>query len=236
MNIQHKTVLITGANRGLGAALVNAALKHEAHTVYAAARNPEQISNKDPRVIPVQLDVCDSNSVNAAKRDIQDLDLLINNAGVLEFGDILEVDESSIERCMDVNFRGMLRTSQIFADKLGASQGAMVNILTLLSLASMPAFSAYNASKAAAWSVHLSLRASLAKRNIDVHGVFPGAIDTAMLAGVEIDKSSAEDVANAIFKGIASGAEDIFPDPMSQAVYEAWRSDHKAVEKQFAQM
>ena len=111
-----------------------------------------------------------------------------------------------------------------------------MNVLTLLSLASMPSFAAYNASKAAAWSMTLSLRASLANSNVTVHSVFPGAVDTDMLADVEIPKTNSLQVARAIIEGIQDGKEDIFPDPMSQEVYGMWSKDHKAIEKQFAQM
>lgn len=100
----------------------------------------------------------------------------------------------------------------------------------------MPAFSAYNASKAAAWSMTLSLRASLAKTNVDVHSVFPGAVDTDMIDGIEIPKTSPADVAREIVEGISKHKEDIFPDPMSKEVYKAWNNNHKEVEKQFAQM
>ena len=109
-------------------------------------------------------------------------------------------------------------------------------MLSLVSLVSAPGFAAYNASKAAAWSMTLSLRANLAARGITVHGVFPGAVDTDMLAGVDMPKTSPADVARAVVSGLQENREDIFPDPMSTQVYAAWRQDHKAVEKQFAAM
>jgi len=130
-----------------------------------------------------------------------------------------------------------LNLSRAIAPNIAANGGgAIVNMLTLLSLASMPAITPYNISKAAAWSLTLSLRAELAGKNIAVHSVFPGAIDTDMLKGVEMDKSAPGDVAAAIIAGVIAGQEDIFPDPMSKQVYQAWRQDHKAVEKQFASM
>ncbi len=114
--------------------------------------------------------------------------------------------------------------------------GAVANILTLVALASMPGLAVYNASKAAAWSASLSLRASLANKPVTVHNVFPGAVDTDMLAGVEMPKTSPQDVAEAVVAGIVAGHEDIFPDPMAESMYAEWRKDHKAVEKQFAAM
>jgi short-subunit dehydrogenase len=114
--------------------------------------------------------------------------------------------------------------------------GAIVNLLTLVALASMPGLSTYNASKAAAWSMTQSLRASVSDKNIAVYGVFPGAVDTDMLAGVDMAKTSPVEIAKALLQGIESDREDIFPDPMSTQIYAAWQQDHKAVEKQFATM
>jgi short-subunit dehydrogenase len=108
--------------------------------------------------------------------------------------------------------------------------------LTVVSLASMPGLAAYNASRAAAWSMTQSLRADLAKKNIKVHGVFPGPVDTDMAAAITFDKTSPKDVAIAIFDGVENGEEDIFPDAMAKQVYESWKADHKAVERQFASM
>lgn len=109
-------------------------------------------------------------------------------------------------------------------------------MLSVVSLASMPGLAAYNASKAANWSMTQSLRASVAEKGITVHAVFPGPVDTDMAADIEFDKTSPADVAGAVLAGIEAGQEDIFPDPMSTQVYAAWRQDHKAIEKQFATM
>ena len=163
--------------------------------------------------------------------------LLVNNAGVLDFGGILDAPDEAFERNFSVNFHGKLNMARAFAPAIEKNGGgAIVNILTLVALASMPGLSVYNASKAAAWSMTQSLRASLAGKGIEVFGVFPGAVDTDMLAGVDIPKTGPADVARAIVEGIAAGHEDIFPDPMSTQVYAAWKQDHKAVEKQFAAM
>jgi short-subunit dehydrogenase len=114
--------------------------------------------------------------------------------------------------------------------------GAIINVLTVVALASMPGIAAYNASKAAAWSMTQSLRGSLAGKGISVISVFPGPVDTDMSAAIPVEKASAADVAKAIVNGIEAGQEDIFPDPMSASVYETWRNDHKAIERRFAAM
>lgn len=237
MNIEQSTCFVSGANRGIGKALVSSLLTFGAGKVYAAARNTANLREFDDRVVPLQLDLADPESIQQAAGLAQDVNLLINNAGVLTFGDILGVDEAAIERDFEVNFFGSLRMARAFAPQMVLQgSGAVVNLLTLLSLASMPSMAAYNASKAAAWSMSLSLRASLADKGINVHTVFPGAVNTDMLAGIDMDKTSPQIVAEAIVQGVNDGEEDIFPDPMSKQVYAAWSADHKAVEKQFAQM
>lgn len=234
MNLNNARVLVTGANRGLGQALVNELLKMDVQTVYAAAREPASVASADPRVKPVRLDVTNAQSVQSLAEQIGELDLLINNAGVIEFGDVISASEAELDRCLDVNVKGVWRMSSAFVPHLSRSSGAVCNILSLLSLASMPGLAAYNLSKAAAWSATLSLRATLHSRNISVYSVFPGAIDTDMIAGVAIDKADPEQVAREIIAGIVGGEEDIFPADGFKQVYAAWRADHKAVERQFA--
>lgn len=239
MKIENSVALITGANRGIGKALVQAVAEAGAKKVYASARDVAglRFASDKTEIVPVQLDICDRDQLADVVKQANDINLLFNNAGVLDFGDILEVPFDLVNRNFNTNFHGTLNVSRQFAPVIETNGGgAIVNTLTLLSLASMPGFAAYNASKAAAWSMTLSLRASLARKNIQVHGVFPGAVDTDMLKGIEIPKTSPKDVAQAIVQGVLDDQEDIFPDPMSVEVYQAWRKDHKAIEKQFAQM
>jgi NAD(P)-dependent dehydrogenase (short-subunit alcohol dehydrogenase family) len=239
MKIHNAVALVTGSNRGIGKALVAALDEAGAKKIYALARDIDKldVNTHSAELIAIQGDIADVTAVERVAAEAKDVTLLFNNAGVLDFGNILDVPLESVIRNFETNFYGPLAMSRSFAPVIEANGGgAIVNTLTLLSLASMPGFAAYNASKAAAWSMTMSLRASLANRNIDVHGVFPGAVDTDMIADVEIPKTAAMDVAKAIVQGVNEGQEDIFPDPMSTSVYEAWSKDHKAVEKQFAQM
>jgi NAD(P)-dependent dehydrogenase (short-subunit alcohol dehydrogenase family) len=239
MDLNGTTALVTGANRGIGRALVGALLDRRAGRVYAAARNVaslEPLIGRDPkRVIPLALDVSNRGQIAALPDGVLDLRLLINNAGVLDLGSALDVPLEAVDRNLAVNFYGPLLTARALAPVIEKNGGgAIVNLLTIVAMASMPALAGYNASKAAAWSLTQSLRGSLANRGIAVHAVFPGPVDTDMAASIPLKKTSPEDVANAILDGVASGKEDIFPDPMSKSVYEAWRTDHKAVERQFA--
>lgn len=236
MMLKNSVVLVTGANRGIGEKLTSALVSAGASRVYAACRNPNTLSSDGP-IVPIALDVTDNGSVEAVARRASDVTCVINNAGVLDFGDILTTDWSALERNLAVNLYGKLRVARAFVPVLESNKGgAIVNILTLVALASMPGLAVYNASKAAAWSMALSLRATVRNKGIDVHNVFPGAVDTDMLAGVEMDKTSPDDVAQAIVAGVEAGREDIFPDPMSRNIYQAWAADHKAVERQFASM
>lgn len=241
MKVQNATVLVTGANRGIGRAFVEALLQAGVKKVYATAREIDKLQSVvtlDPdRVIPIQLDVTNVTQVNAFAQQATDVTLLINNAGILSFGNILEVPDEAIVKQFETNFYGLLYMSRAFVPTIATNQGgAIVNLLTLVALASMPGLATYNASKAAAWSLTQSLRATVADRNIQVYGVFPGAVDTDMLAGVDMAKTQPAELVKTVLEGIEANQEDIFPDPMSSQLYAAWKQDHKAVEKQFATM
>lgn len=241
MKIQAATVLVTGANRGIGTALVSALLQAGVKKIYATARDVSSLAALTAldvtRVVSLRLDVTNPELVNGLPIQAPDVNLLINNAGIISFGSILDVPVETIANQFETNFYGPLNMARAFAPLIEKNGGgAIVNLLSVVSMVSAPGMSAYNASKAAAWSMTQSLRASLTGNNISVHGVFPGATDTDMLAGVEMVKTSPAHVAAAILAGIEADLEDIFPDPMSTQVYAAWQQDYKAVEKQFAAM
>jgi NAD(P)-dependent dehydrogenase (short-subunit alcohol dehydrogenase family) len=240
MRIDNTIALVTGANRGIGAALVEALLEQGASKVYAAARQDADVAalraKNDRRIVPVQLDVTDDAEIERVAAEATDLRILFNNAGVLDLGSVLDAPSSAFDRNFDVNVFGLLRTTRAFAPALTTHQGAVVNILTLVALASMPRLGVYNASKAAAWSLTQSMRGDFARRQVKVFGVFPGAVDTDMLKDVEMPKTAPADVAAAVMEGIEAGEEDIFPDPMAKALYARWTTDHKAIERQFAAM
>ena len=240
MEIQNTVALVTGANRGIGAALVRALLSQGASKVYAAARHDVDLGalaeKRDTRIVPVRLDVTDDDQVARVANEARDVRILFNNAGVLNFGSVLDAPATAFQQNFGVNFFGLLHTTRAFAPALTTNEGAVVNILTLVALASMPSLGVYNASKAAAWSLTQSLRADFAKRQVKVFSVFPGAVDTDMLKGVEMPKASPADVAAEVLKGIEADEEDIFPDPMSRQLYAHWVTNHKAIERQFAAM
>ncbi len=231
MNIESKVVLITGANRGIGRALVEEALGRGAKRVYAATRQP--FTHSDGRVTPLPLDVTNAAQIQAAVEKVQALDILINNAGVDLHNDLS--DRANLERHLAVNLFGTYGVSQAFLPLVARSQGAVVNILSLAALASVPFTPAYSVSKAAAFSLTQSLRALWAARGVKVHAIMAGPVDTDMTRYLDIPKFSPESVARGIFDGLEKGEEDIFPDPMSESLAEGWRSGaSKALERQFA--
>jgi NAD(P)-dependent dehydrogenase (short-subunit alcohol dehydrogenase family) len=231
MNIANKTVLITGANRGIGLALVNEALKRGAKRVYAGTRGPLEVADK--RVTPLILDVTNMSQIQQAAERVDALDLLINNAGVAIYDDLSNIDV--IEQHLAVNILGWLKVTRAFLPLLKRSKGAIVNNLSMASLAPLPIIPAYSISKAAAFSMTQSLRALLAGQGVNVHGVFLGPIDTDMNRDFDIPKASPESAAHGIFDGLEKGEDDIFPDPASQSIAEGWRDGViKTLEHQFA--
>src|SRR4029077_38164 len=231
MNITNKTVLITGANRGIGLALVNEALRRGAKRGYAGTRGAQQ--NADKRVIPLTLDVTNASQIKQAAGEVDTLDLLINNAGIAIYDDLSNSDV--IGQHIAVNFFGMLNVTRAFLPLLKRSKGAIVNNLSLAALAPLPVIPAYAISKAAALSMTQSLRALLAGQGVTVHAAVLGPIDTDMNRGFNIPKASTESAAQGIFDGLERGEEEIFPDPASHKKAEAGRTGvAKAFEPQFA--
>ncbi len=239
MRPEGSVVLVTGANRGIGHAFVRAYLTHGAAKVYAAGRRPDDLAStvalNPEQVVPLVLDVTNPDTIRAAAEAAGDVTVLVNNAGVLTPGGLLDTSLEELRRDMEVNYFGLIEVTRAFAPVIERNGGgAIINLLSVVSLASMPGIAGYNASKAAAWSATQSLRADLAPKKIHVFGVYPGPIETDMAKDIPMEKTSPEVVAETVIQGVAAGHEDIFPDPMSAQMYVAWKQDHKMVEKQFA--
>src|ERR1700751_4613145 len=165
MIIHGKTVLVTGANRGIGQALVEEALRRGAARVYAAARHP--VAHPDERVRPLTVDVSDAKQVEAAAASVGSLALLINNAGVQPLDDLSGPD--AIEQALSVNLYGPDRGGQAFLPPLPRSGGTIVNNVSLAAIAPVPFAPAYSISKAAELSLTVSLRMLLASRGVSVY-------------------------------------------------------------------
>ena len=226
-----KSVLVTGANRGLGQALVEELLRRGAERVYAGTRQTTAV--RDERVTNVALDVTDPAQIQAAVDGVESLDILINNAGVSVPDDM--TDRSAFERHLAVNLYGTLDVTQAFLPLLTRSHGAVINIVSLGAVAAVPVLPAYSVSKAASLSLTQSLRALLTAQGVSVYAVMPGPIDTDMVRALEIPKTPPQDVARTTLDLIEQGEEDIFPDPMSAPLTERWRtSPVKDMERQNA--
>ena len=231
MKSEGKTVLVTGANRGIGQALVTEALSRGAKRVYAGTRQP--LDHPDARVTPLNLDVTNAAQIRAAADSVESLDILVNNAGIALYDDLSE--RAALEQHLAVNLFGTYGVTQAFLPLLTGSQGAIINNVSTMALAPFPFTPAYAISKAAAFNLTQSLRALLAGRGVRVHAVLTGPTDTDMTRGFDIPKATPEAVARAIFDGVEKEEEDIFPDPASQSLAESWRSGAvKALERENA--
>ena len=231
MLIADKTVLVTGANRGIGRALVEEALSRGAKRVYAGTRQP--LTHPDGRVTPVTLDITDEEQIQRAVEQVEFLDVLVNNAGVALLNELS--DRVALEQHLAINLFGPYAVTQAFLPLLTRSRGAVVNNLSMNALAPMPLVSAYSAAKAASFSLTQSSRTLLAGQGVSVHAVLTGPVDTDAARGFDIPKAAPESVARAIFEGVENGEEDIFPDPVSESLAESWRNGSaKGLERMLA--
>lgn len=231
---------VSGANRGIGRALVEALLARGAARVYAGARDPRSLAalaeSHGERVVPLPLDVTDPASVDAAAAAAPDVTLLVNNAGIALMGDLLDgAAEEALQQQLEVNLYGALRLTRAFAPALGARGGAVVNLASVASLVNFPLLPTYSISKAATHSLTQALRAALAPRGVHVAGVYPGPIDTDMARAIPVEKTSPEAAAHAILDGLEAGEADVFPDGMSRQFGSAFYADARALERQLAQ-
>ena len=238
MTFSNRTALVTGANRGIGKALVAELLAAGVKKVYAAARNPAQLPDfADERVVPLTLDITNPSQVNDAAAAAADTDLLINNAGTAAFASLLDAPLETLQADVNVNYYGTLNMMRAFVPVLeGKRDAAIVNVVTIGAFVNFPGLGGYSASKAALFSASQGIRMELAPRGIAVHTVNPGPIDTDMAKDLEMDKTSPEETARNILAGIADGQAEIFPDATSQQMFEVWKGDYRELERMVAQM
>jgi len=218
MDVRNATILITGANRGLGLAFAREALARGARKVYASARDPSKIELAG--VVPVRLDVTRPEEAAAAARECADVTLLVNNAGIAMTGGFLRPDSvDDARRLFETNFFGMLNVSQAFAPVLGRNGGgAMLNVLSVSTWIS-GALSVYGASKTAAWALTNGLRLELLAQKTQVLALHAGFIDTDLTKGIEAAKSTPEAIVRAAFDGLEAGASEVLADDISRAVH-----------------
>ena len=218
MKIQNAVVLVTGANRGLGSAFVEALLAAGARKVYAAARDPAAITI--PGAVPLSLDVTRADDIAAAVAACPDLTLLINNAGITRGSSFLAAGSADAARAeLETNFFGPLALSQAFAPVLERNGGgAIVNVLSVLSWLNLTGAATYSASKSAAWSLTNGLRNELRGQGTQVVGVHVGFMDTEMTKGLDAPKASPKDVVAQVLAAVEAGQEEVLADDLSRQV------------------
>jgi NAD(P)-dependent dehydrogenase (short-subunit alcohol dehydrogenase family) len=244
LTLTGRVALVTGANRGIGRALVDALLKRAVRKVYAAARKPESldelVTRSEGRVVPLRLDITHDADVENATLEAGDVDLLFNNAAVLNkaftgFDDAAWLDAGRQE--YETNVLGSLRVTQAFAPVLGRNGGgAIVNVSSVAGLVGMPPFLTYSSTKAALHSLTQSTRQALRAQGTYVAGVYPGPVDTDMATQLTLDKVSPQSVAQAILDGLERGVEEIYPDPFAIEYGAAYAGDPKGLEGRVAEM
>ncbi|ESQ87443.1 short-chain dehydrogenase [Asticcacaulis sp. AC460] len=231
-HISNKTVLVSGANRGIGAATVRELLKTDVKKIYAAARKPDSLPDfGDARVVPLALDITNDASVTAAAATASDVEVLINNAGTAVFAGFLESPTELIEGDMNTNYYGTLRVIRAFTPHLVArGSGVIANVVSVVGLTSAPGLAGYSASKAALQSLTQTLRANLKSSGVKVLGIYPGPIDTDMARDIPMDKASPEHAAAEIVRGVAEGETYIFPDPVAKQIGALWEKDGRTLD------
>ncbi|WP_342627918.1 SDR family NAD(P)-dependent oxidoreductase [Nguyenibacter vanlangensis] len=232
MSYQNKVALVTGANRGIGAAITRELLKSNVAKVYATARRADSLPHfGDSRVVPLQLDVTSDTSVANAIHAAKDVDILINNAGTMAYGNWIDSAQDVIEADMNTNFYGTLRVTRAFLPQFTSrGSGTIANVVSIVGLAPVPLLAGYSASKAALQSFTQSLRGTLAKSGITVLGIYPGPVDTDLAKGIPLAKEQPEVVAAKIIQGIAESQSYIFPDAMALQVELLWASNGRELE------
>ncbi|MEU5870390.1 SDR family oxidoreductase [Glycomyces sp. NPDC047369] len=214
MDIKGSIAIVTGANRGMGRHFARQLLERGAAKVYAGSRRIDAVDL--PGVEPLQLDITDPASVAAAAATASDATILVNNAGISTFANLVDGAEDAIRREMETNFFGTLNMVRAFAPVLGANGGgAILNILSVLSWRSPGMGHAYGAAKAASWSLTNGARLELAAQGTQVTGLHVAGIDTDMLKDVPADKSDPADIARAGLDGIESGALEVLADQVT---------------------
>lgn len=233
-SIQNSIALVTGANRGIGKAIVEALLARGAAKVYAGARNPDTladlVASSDGKVVPLQLDVTDQGQVDAAAAAAPDANIVINNAGVAIHGDMFGDSLDNAEQEFAVNYWGVLRMTRAFTPQLKTLSGTIANVSSIAGLTNFPMFPTYSDSKAAVHSLTQGTRHLLGGSGVNVLGVYPGPVDTDLAKDIAFEKETPANVATTILDAIESGADEVFTDEMARGYAGPYEAGTKALE------
>jgi NAD(P)-dependent dehydrogenase (short-subunit alcohol dehydrogenase family) len=218
--------------------MVEALLDRGVSRVYAAARDAATLapvrSLDRERVVPLEIDITREDQIRVAAAVAGDVTLLVNNAGILIAGPALEAGRGNLLEHLNTNFLGTYEMIRQFAPVLERTRGAILNVMSLQSMAGSMGLDGYSASKAAIYSLTQSLRPALAARGVQISGAYPGGIDTDMLRGLDAPKSSPLVVAHGILDGLEAGEREIFPDPVARLLGEIWLAEPRRYEQLFA--
>ena len=238
MNLNDKTVLVTGANRGIGLAIVKALLGKNVRKIYSAARDTSTLPDlHDARIVPIALDITDPSQITSAANVAKDVDLLINNAGVAAFSSLVSGPLDLVERDMRTNYFGTLDMVRAFVPVLEPKRdAAIVNVVTIAAFANFPMIGGYSASKSALFSLSQGIRIELAGKGIAVHTVNPGPIDTELAKEFPTDKADTDTTASNILAGLENDEADIFPDDQGRQMFDVWKNDYRGLEQLVREM
>ncbi len=221
MNIENSTVLITGANRGIGLAFAKAFLARGAKKVYAGSRDPAKINLAG--VTPIQLDVNSADDAQAAAKLAKDVTIVVNNAGIANLGSFMADNAEAVLRShLETNVLGPLRVSRAFAPVLAHNGGgALVNVASIASWISSPLLASYAVSKSALWSLSNGLRNDLRAQGTHVMTLHMGFVDTDLTKGLEMPKSTPEEIVERTLQALEAGALEVLADDMTKQVKSA---------------
>lgn len=239
--IKDSIALVTGANRGIGKAIVEELLARGASKVYAGVRNTASaqplVAQYGDRVVPLKLDVTNKDDIAAAASAASDVQILVNNAGIVTgMGRSVTENEQGFRDELEVNVFGPLAMATAFRSAIESTRGVIVNLNTVGSLVNFPMAPTYSASKAATHSITQALRAELGPKGVSVIGVYPGPVDTDMAAELDWDKATTQQVAGEILDAVESGTEDVFPDDMARDIQRQYGEEPKKLELSMAAM